>query len=48
MEYRIEVRGKSYVLPTRTPGMDDRIGKIQDIEKRLRTGGITRREARKE
>ena len=31
MEYRIEVRGKSYVLPTRTPGMDDRIGKIQDI-----------------
>lgn len=48
MEYRIEVKGKSYVLPTRTPEMDDRIGKIQDIEKRLRTGGITRREVRKE
>lgn len=48
MEYRIEVNGETKMLPARTPEMDDRITMIQTIFGRVRSGEITRREARQE
>lgn len=48
MEYRIEVNGEAKMLPARTPEMDDRITMIQTIFRRVRSGEITRREARQE
>lgn len=48
MEYHVELNGKTYNLPARTPGMDDRITMIQDLDRRVKSGEITRREARQE
>lgn len=48
MEYHVELNGKTYNLPARTPEMDDRITMIQDLDRRVKSGEVTRREARQE
>lgn len=48
MEYYIIVNGETRTLPARTPEVDDRITAIQNINQRIRSGEITRRESRQE
>ena len=44
MEYHVELNGKTYNLPARTLEMDDRITMIRDLDRRVKSGEITRRE----
>ena len=48
MNYYVTVNGENRTLPARTPEVDDRIIAIQNINRRIRSGEITRREARQE
>lgn len=48
MEYHVELNGKTYNLPARTLEMDDRITMIRGLDRRVKSGEITRREARQE
>ena len=48
MKYYITVNGENRTLPARTPEVDDRIVGIQNINRRIRSGEITRRDARQE
>ena len=45
MKCHVKINGRDHTLPTRTPEMDDRINAIQSINKRIRSGELTRREA---
>ena len=48
MMYYVTVNGENRTLPARTPEVDDRIVGIQNINRRIRSGEITRRDARRE
>lgn len=45
MKYYITVNGENRTLPARTPEVDDRIVAIQNINRRIQSGEITRRKA---